>query len=50
VRQVGDAISEVALNVRAVGSMLTEVREQVGVRAGGVRAGIQAALGVLLKR
>ncbi|HMK60212.1 MAG TPA: DUF948 domain-containing protein [Dissulfurispiraceae bacterium] len=49
VKEVSEAVSDVATNVRAVSMIMGDVREQVSLRTNGVMAGIQAALGVLMK-
>jgi len=49
IREVTEAASEVADNIRAVSMIVTDVREQVSLKTHGVMAGIQAALGVLMK-
>ena len=49
VREVSDAVCDVAVNIRAIGSLIGDVREQVSLKAFGIKAGVQAALGMLLK-
>jgi uncharacterized protein YoxC len=49
VREVTDAVCEVADNIRTVGYIISGVREQMSLKALGVKAGIQAALALLLK-
>jgi hypothetical protein len=49
VREVTDAVCEVAVNIRAVSSLVSEFREQVSLKTLGIKAGVQAALGMLLK-
>jgi hypothetical protein len=48
-REVTDAVCEVAVNIRAISSLVTDMREQVSLKALGIKAGVQAALGMLLK-
>ncbi len=49
IREVSEAAADVAANVRAVSMIINDVRDQVSLRTHGIMAGIQAALGVLLK-
>jgi hypothetical protein len=49
VREVSDAVSDVAVNIRAIGTLVGDVREQVLLQAHGIKAGVQAALGMLIK-
>jgi hypothetical protein len=49
VREVSDAVSDVAVNIRAIGWLIGDVREQVVLQAHGIKAGVQAALGMLIK-
>ena len=49
IRNVSEAVSDVAENVRAVSMIIGDVREQVSLRTSGIMAGVQAALGVLMK-
>lgn len=49
IREVTEAASDVAENIRAVSMIVGDIREQVSVRTHGIMAGIQAALGVLMK-
>ncbi|MGO9379735.1 MAG: DUF948 domain-containing protein [Dissulfurispiraceae bacterium] len=49
IRNVSDAVSDVAENIRAVSMIIGDVREQISLRALGIKAGIQTALGVLMK-
>ncbi len=49
IRNVSEAVSDVADNVRAVSIIISDVRDQVSLRSNGIMAGIQAALGVLMK-
>ena len=49
VREVSDAVSDVAVNIRAIGTLIGDVREQVSLKALGIKAGVQAALGMLIK-
>jgi hypothetical protein len=49
-REVSDAVCEVAVNIRAISSLVTDVRERVSLKALGIKAGVQAALGMLLKK
>ncbi|HTZ18255.1 MAG TPA: DUF948 domain-containing protein [Dissulfurispiraceae bacterium] len=49
IREVTGAAADVADNIRAVSMIVTDVREQVSLRTHGIMAGIQAALGVLMK-
>jgi uncharacterized protein YoxC len=49
VREVTDAVCDVADNIRAIGNLIGDVREQVSLKALGVKAGIQTALALLLK-
>jgi|WetSurMetagenome_2_1015567.scaffolds.fasta_scaffold00054_25 hypothetical protein len=48
-REVTDAVCEVAVNIRAVSSLVNDVREKVSLKTLGIKAGVQAALGMLLK-
>jgi uncharacterized protein YoxC len=49
VREVTDAVSDVACHIRAVSALIGGARDQASLRANGIKAGIQAALGLLLK-
>jgi uncharacterized protein YoxC len=49
IREVSEAASDVAANIRAVSMVIGDVRDQVSLRTQGIRAGIQAALGALMK-
>jgi hypothetical protein len=49
VREVTDAVCEVAVNIRAVSSLISDVREQFSMKTLGIKAGVKAALGMLLK-
>ena len=49
VREVSDAVGDVAVHIRAVAYLISDAREQVSLRALGIKAGVQTALGLLLK-
>lgn len=49
VREVSEAVSDVAANIHAVSMLIGEAREQLSLRALGIKAGVQTALSVLLK-
>ncbi len=48
VKEVSGAVTEVAANVRAMNAVIEEVKDQASIRAHGIKAGVQAALGMLL--
>jgi uncharacterized protein YoxC len=48
-RQVGDAVGDVAVNIRAISAMIGDVGDQLSLKFHGIRAGVQAALGMLIK-
>lgn len=48
-RHFTGAIYEIAANLRVFSALIDDLREGVSLRALGVRAGIKAALGVLIK-
>jgi uncharacterized protein YoxC len=48
VKEVSGAVTEVAANVRAMNAAIETVKEQASIRAHGIKAGVQAALGMLL--
>ena len=49
VREVSDAVCDVAVHIRSVGDLIGDAREQLSLRALGIKAGVQTALGLLLK-
>jgi uncharacterized protein YoxC len=49
VREVSGAVSDVAANVQAISMLIGDLKDQVSLRALGIKAGVQTALGVLLK-
>ncbi len=49
IREVSEAATDVAANIRAVSMIIGDMRDQVSLRAQGIRAGVQAALGALMK-
>jgi uncharacterized protein YoxC len=49
IRNVSEAVSDVADNVRAISMMIDDVKEQASLRTRGIIAGVQTALGVLMK-
>jgi hypothetical protein len=49
IREVSDAACDVAVNIRAIAMLIGDFREQVTLQAHGIKAGVQAALGMLLK-
>lgn len=49
VRELSDAAYEIVENVKALSSIVHDVREGVSLRVFGIKAGVKAALNVLLK-
>ncbi len=49
IKEVSEAASDVAENIRAVSMIIDDVRDQVSLRTRGIVAGVQTALGVLMK-
>jgi uncharacterized protein YoxC len=49
VREVSGAVLDVATNVQAISMLIGDLKDQISLRALGIKAGVQTALGVLLK-
>jgi uncharacterized protein YoxC len=49
VREVSGAVSDVAVNVQAISMLVGDLKDEISLRALGIKAGVQTALGVLLK-
>ena len=49
VREVSEAVLDVATNVQAISMLIGDLKDQISLRALGIKAGVQTALGVLLK-
>lgn len=49
VRELSDAAYEITENVKALSSIVHDVREGVSLRVFGIKAGVKAAMNVLLK-
>jgi uncharacterized protein YoxC len=49
VRDVSSGIREIAYNVQALSSVVSALIGDVSLRVGGIKAGLKAALGVLIK-
>jgi uncharacterized protein YoxC len=49
VREVSGAVSDVATNVQAISMLIGDLKDQISLRALGIKAGVQTALSVLLK-
>ncbi|MBU2622957.1 MAG: DUF948 domain-containing protein [Proteobacteria bacterium] len=50
IRNISGALSDVALQVRTLGLLTEGMQDRIGVRITGLKAGIKAALGVLLNQ